>query len=315
MAEKKKSVKRQAKKETMKSNTSIVLKKGEIPDGFFRITERLDEECIIKEMTQGVVPDELVYHYTNDKGAEIWGLSITGVREAKKILAETQGIVFETSKPDIKIERDFVIAQVEVQMYEVNLQRLDDGTTQVVKVPRGNNWGVVMQPLKMKRKKKDKNGNVIKENGKPIYYEVPDEFAVQKAYSKALRNAILGMIPIQVQKTIIALAKKKKAVKNITPEEVQDVEFEVVEKEEEKPVAQEKKEIPNGKWKDEPASDAQLEVIRMMSSSSLVPETWKTRIAERLEEGLTKEEASEMIDALKKVMEKKKGKKNEENQL
>jgi len=273
--------KEKQKKETKKKTTKPV--KKEVPHEVFKITDRLDEEVITAEIVQAIKPSELVYHYP-EKGHEIWGLSIAGVNEAVRILREEHGLITIEEPPDIKFTDKGVLATVVVKMASVKIK---DG--ELVTIPAGQRSAAVLQPWKMKEKMK-KNGKVLYEDGKPLYREIDDPFAVQKAVGKAYRNAKMKLIPAAVVNRIIEEAKGEGKVREISPEEVKEVQYEVVD---------ETKEDMLLLLEGETATKNQIEFLNNLLQSSKVKDTVKERIKKEIDEGgLSKERASFLIKEL-----------------
>jgi len=126
--------------------------------------ERRDEQQILAEI-QGKVIDEMVYRFTSG-GRQVVGISWVGIKE----LARQYG-------------------RIDVELLE--LRETEDAWIAVVKArdtERGNGMlGVSTQPKTMETRKGPQ----------------PDPFALQKAMSKAQRNAIRALIPETFMKTVI----------------------------------------------------------------------------------------------------------------
>lgn len=124
----------------------------------FALLDARDEEQIIEEL-RGRVLTEYVYQFRSG-GRTVIGLSLAGVRA----IARAQG---------------------NIKLSELHIEDLPDAYLATVKAstPQFESYGVFKQPKRMKLK-----------DGR----EVEDEFALQKAVSKAQRNAIRGVIPERV---------------------------------------------------------------------------------------------------------------------
>ena len=139
----------------------------------FSIMERKDEDQILAEM-KGNVIQEFVYSF-NTNGKEITGLSYAGV---KQIALEMGGI--HCSEPILQEHDGSWICKVKAVDVHRNLEM----------------WGVSIQS-KLFRTRYGK--------------EIPDDFAVQKAVSKAERNALRKLMP---ERLIIEMIKEWKQNNN-----------------------------------------------------------------------------------------------------
>jgi len=125
----------------------------------FEFMERRDEEQIEKSIL-GQYLDECIYDFTTKDGRRVTGLSWVGVKE----IAAKMGSIRVDEKPDIIDQGDSWFVMVKAE------DRLRDSSR----------WGVSTQFKKLRHK----DGSLT-----------DDEFAIQKAMSKAQRNAIRQLIP------------------------------------------------------------------------------------------------------------------------
>jgi len=125
----------------------------------FELMERRDEGQIEKAI-MGEYLDEFVYDFVTKEGRRVTGLSWVGVKET----AARMGHIRCDEKPEIRDQGDSWLVIVKAE------DRLRDSSR----------WGISTQPKKMHLK----NGSLV-----------DDGFAIQKAMSKAQRNAIRQLIP------------------------------------------------------------------------------------------------------------------------
>lgn len=137
-------------------------------DNPFSIMERRDEDQILSEM-KGNVIQEFVYSFRQG-GREITGLSYAGV---KQIALEMGNI--HCSEPIISELNGSFVCKVKAVDIAKNLEM----------------WGVSSQPKQMKTQ----------------YGPRDDDFAVQKAVSKAERNALRKLMP---ERLIVEMIKEWK---------------------------------------------------------------------------------------------------------
>lgn len=150
--------------------------------------DRMDEDQILKEM-RGDVLSTFVYEFKMAEGNTVRGLSYVGVKEAARYLG---GITTELVTP-----------------------------LQVIKDDNGEKWmcvvratdaqralsllGTASQPTKMKLR----NGQLR-----------ADDFAPQKALSKAQRNAIRALLSEELAMQVIAAFTKQGKVRRVDPVDV-----------------------------------------------------------------------------------------------
>ena len=132
--------------------------------------DRKDDQQILASLG-GELIDEYVYSFKDGRGRTQEGLSWAGVRE----LAQLRGNI-TLSKPEIEDHPDYIRAMVMATDLDRNVSM----------------WGGTHQPKMIKPR-----------DGDPY----PDEFAFEKAVSKAQRNAIKNIMPTAVVKGVIAKLK------------------------------------------------------------------------------------------------------------
>jgi len=125
----------------------------------FELMERRDEEQIQKAV-MGEYLEEFIYDFTTKSGHRVTGLSWVGVKE----IAARMGHIRCDDKPELQDQGESWLVMVKAE------DRLRDSSR----------WGVSTQSKKMALK----DGRII-----------DDDFAIQKAMSKAQRNAIRQLIP------------------------------------------------------------------------------------------------------------------------
>ncbi len=131
-----------------------------------REIDRRDDEQIIAHMS-GELVTEYVYSFTDGGGRKQEGLSWAGVRE----LAQLRGNIV-LDKPDVEDHDDFIRVMVRATDMERNVSV----------------WGGTHQPKYITRRDKTRT---------------PDDFAYEKAISKAQRNAIKNLMPVTVVRSVI----------------------------------------------------------------------------------------------------------------
>ncbi len=132
--------------------------------------DRMDDDQIIAIMGGDLVT-EYVYSFKDGSGRKQEGLSWAGIRE----MAQLRGNI-RLGKPDIEDHPDYIRAMVEATDLKSNVTV----------------WGGCHQPKMVKPKE-----------GEPY----PDDFAYEKAISKAQRNAIKNLMPMGAVKAIISQLK------------------------------------------------------------------------------------------------------------
>lgn len=176
---KQKATKKKRKTTRKPKNTDIVIASPVAPNTqIVMASELADDEMIEKELMGEVMP-YFVYKFEN-RGKEIIGLTVKGVNETVRRLNRDKrsGLKIRINPEYLKIERDVEYdgqKGVEVSVFGENL------------VDGNSGWGVKFEPYFK-----------IGKNGK-----YKNEFAVEKALSKAERNAKRKLIPeVLATKTI-----------------------------------------------------------------------------------------------------------------
>ena len=142
--------------------------------------DKLDEAQIVAEIEGGFSIKEYFYEFPDAMGKTMTGLSWEGTKWFRNVLSE--------------MGRPVSITQVD---WEEKPDRLICTAWAKLMVTGERSPGISDQPKMMRIKKRDEKGAIILEDGKPIWTEVPDVFARQKALSKAKRNAYHDFIPTQ----------------------------------------------------------------------------------------------------------------------
>jgi len=170
--------------------------------------DRLDDQLIIDEL-KGAVIDTLVYSFRGEDGRQQEGLSKAGVDAVVADMAK-QGEVLR----EISLETDWepggkaIIAKVQAARYLVS----QDGREVLLETV----WGTKRQALQMEIIKKGTDGKWVYSEGKPVKMLVDDPFYVEKAVTKAARNAKRRLMPETLIAKLIERAKQQKGkVKNI----------------------------------------------------------------------------------------------------
>lgn len=141
------------------NNQMVRTDTGEVVDPYLEM-DRLDEAQILAEL-KGASLDKMIYQF-----GTVTGLSVAGVRETVRKLNNNRlgRIRISKQEPSIHETEDFI----EVRVYAED------------EMNGGGNWGI-------KRQEKFTQGR----NGA----KVADAFALEKALSKAQRNALRALIP------------------------------------------------------------------------------------------------------------------------
>ncbi len=193
MSKNKKTIKRKprAKKQKLIEVSSPIKKDAK----FFVAAEMADDRLIEKEVL-GQTTKTMVYEYENEKEEIIKGLSYHGVREAVRVInrMKTSGHIIQVSDRPPIIDRAVSMHGtdgVEVQIYAVDLQS------------GGGSWGIKFEAWQ--KPINDGMGSTVN-----------NRFALEMALSKAQRNAMFNLLPVDlVEKMIVQLSKDKSAVEKI----------------------------------------------------------------------------------------------------
>ena len=157
----------------------------------FLLFDRLDDELIIKEL-EGQLPDVLTYHFKDETGKEVWGISKAGVDEAKAELGKRGGEVIREMEVMHRDTDEEAYFTVKAGRYVVSKEGKE--------VLLDTAFGFKRQP------KKTPKGR-------------PNPFWFEQGAIKAARNASSRLIPKSVIQGIIELGKASGKVKEATPQE------------------------------------------------------------------------------------------------
>lgn len=201
----KRTVKKKAVRRKSPKNTDIVISSPVAPNVEIMIASELaDDQLIEREMTGDIMPF-FIYQFQN-RGKNITGLTVKGVNEVVRRLNRDKrsGVKIRINPVHIRVVRDVDYdgeKGIEVSVYAENL------------VDGNSAWGIKFEPYKKWTTGKTVNGKWIE----PKLYK--NDFVVEKALSKAERNAKRKLIPeVLAIKTIEAIVKTTpKSVKQILP--------------------------------------------------------------------------------------------------
>lgn len=169
-------------------------------DDVFRVMDLHDEEQILDEL-QGRALDVMVYDFGSGRDRQT-GLSYAGVAEAARTanarkLSRVRIVPGSLSSETVEIDG--------LPTLSLTVYAEDEHTG-------GGQYGTATCSLKMRRNAKDGSGKQIYEDDpnnpgrqRKQTYLVDDRFARAKALSKAQRNAMLPLIPLQIRETLIAM--------------------------------------------------------------------------------------------------------------
>lgn len=180
------------------------------PEDVYRALSAADERQMAQEI-QGNAVSAMLYSFPQG-GSRIFGLSWKGVREAIRVI-NTRGMGRIRIDPSIKPEYEEVTVKVDTgQTDDKNRPKTDERKAirctvyAVDEMHGGGQFGTATQLAEMKLNKKDKDGA-------PIW--MPDPFAAAKALSKAERNALEPLIPLELVEELKVLFEGKGAVEYI----------------------------------------------------------------------------------------------------
>lgn len=151
--------------------TEIVMTSPVEPSAQFVVASELADDEMIENELMGEVLPYYIYQFQQD-GKPVTGMTVKGVNEVVRRLNKQKdsGAKIRISPEHMRIERDVEydgVKGVEVSVYAENL------------IDGNSAWGIKFEPYK----KKGRNG------------EYTNTFAVEKAISKAERNAKRKLIP------------------------------------------------------------------------------------------------------------------------
>lgn len=198
MKNKKKQTNKQTKKQKprVKKEKMVEISSPIGKDAKFFVAAELADDRIIEKEVLGQATKVMVYKYENKAGEIISGLSYNGVREAVRLInrMKNSGHVIQISDRPPIIDRSVTMygaEGVEVQVYAVDLQG------------GGGSWGIKFEPWQ--RPIHDGKGGTAF-----------NRFALEMALSKAQRNAMFNLLPVElIEKMIEKLSKEKGTVEKI----------------------------------------------------------------------------------------------------
>lgn len=162
-------------------------------DDAFRAMDRTDEIQILDEL-QGRALDVMLYSY-EEAGVTITDLSYAGVREVVRTLNRERYTAIRTS-PDHPPALD-EIREDGADYYVVKIYAADVATG-------SGQWGVALEPKRMKLK--DQTAERWRRKGREVAADntVWDKFSLTKCLSKAQRNAMKSLLPVEFVEVIKA---------------------------------------------------------------------------------------------------------------
>jgi hypothetical protein len=155
----------------------------------FALMEAYDDSSILEEI-KGRAVDTLVYELKDmidpKTGQPVTGLSINGVRETVRSMNSRgmSAIAITDTPPFVQETEDY---------FQIAVYARDSKNG-------GGNWGIKRQVKQFKKR----NGTLVE-----------DQFALEKALSKAQRNALRGLIPEWYVREIIAAARQTGRIKSV----------------------------------------------------------------------------------------------------
>lgn len=180
------------------------------PEDVYRALSVADERQIAQEL-QGRAPKDMLYGFRQD-GHQVVGLSWKGVREAVRQV-NTRGYGRIHIDPSVKPEFEEVTVSVDTGKTdksnhpEIEERKAIRVTVYAKDAMHGTgNFGTATQLCQMKLSKKGKDGKAIWK---------PDSFAATKALSKAERNAMEPMIPLELVEELKTLYQGKGQIEYI----------------------------------------------------------------------------------------------------
>jgi hypothetical protein len=168
-----------------------------VPDGdqeLFELCDRNDEAQVLAELS-GRVVDSYLYTFPGQEGKLVTGLSLSGVNWACREFAKHGEVIRMVSKPEIVLDPtdpEHVIVSVVAQRFAVNAETGRE-------LALDSAIGVKRQWIKQ----------ALRDGSSKL-----DKFFVEKAVSKAQRNAKSALLPTDFVKKVIAqaLAQQGKGV-------------------------------------------------------------------------------------------------------
>ena len=176
-------------------NSSTVPAVRASPESFV-LFDRQDDLAVIARI-RGQALEELVYGFKQG-GAMIYGLGVDGAQACKRELARIGEVIRED---DIKIEREdteFVYIKAWASRWAVS--------------PSGSKIELD-NTIEVKRQRKF----ITRRDGS----QEPNEFYWEQGASKAMRNAILNLVPQEIQQKVIEAYKNRAKIVEAHPDDVE----------------------------------------------------------------------------------------------
>jgi len=187
----------------------------------YAVMDHLDDEAFVTALEDDALPRCYAYEFKEKKEradgtkyeVTIQGLSKEGVDAATLEMAHRNRGVIRLDKPDIRETED--AWDVTVRASRWVLKPMPDGTVQEIELD--SNIGAKHQAKMMAKKKRKGEQRIL----------IPDPFALEKAITKAQRNAKIHFLTHKVKKLIIDRALNDGKVRRITQGEVKEREKDI----------------------------------------------------------------------------------------
>lgn len=167
----------------------VMVRSSVDPDSRFYVSSEMADDSIIADELVGKMVDKCVYEFPAKGGGEpIRGLTIVGIRESMRLINRNpksgMKLMLDHSRMFVTEETFNGEKGIMVKCYAVD------------HVSGAGNWGIKFETFN----KHGKNGAYA------------DTFVVEKATSKAIRNAIAGLIPVEVKVRMVDQFAKKGSI-------------------------------------------------------------------------------------------------------
>lgn len=152
----------------------------------FELCDRNDEAQVLAELS-GRVVDSYLYTFPGQEGKPVTGLSLSGVNWACREFAKHGEVIRMVSKPEFVLDPtdpEYIIVSIVAQRFGVNAETGRE-------IALDSSIGVKRQWIKQ----------ALRDGSSK-----PDKFFVEKAVSKAQRNAKSALLPADFVKKVIAQA-------------------------------------------------------------------------------------------------------------
>ena len=171
----------------------IMVRSAIDPEARFFVASELADDNSIEREVAGQMIQECVYEFPGENGKMVRGLTIQGVREATRVINRMRNSGMKVVLGD----RMFTDEK------EYNGQKgIEAKTFAVDHISGMRNWGVKFEAYTKARR------------GGGTYQ---DTFVVEKAVSKAQRNALAGLIPLPLKLKVINQFVKQGSVATLPP--------------------------------------------------------------------------------------------------